>query len=77
MTVSVSFVVQHAKRMCSMCEISGFTVFSTLSHKGHDIRENVIEHKIIFYFSLQTVRNISLSKKNSVRYCYKCISVFM
>ena len=38
--------------------------FSTLSHKPHDFRQKVTEHKIcIFIFSTTFVGNISHSKK--------------
>ena len=52
--------------------------FSTLSHKRHDFRRNVIEHKMcILIFYTTFIWNISHSKKNSVRYCHKCENVFI
>jgi hypothetical protein len=52
--------------------------FSTLSHKWHDIRNNVIEHKMcVLMFSKTFVWNISHSKKNWARYDQKCVLVFM
>ena len=50
-------------------------VFS-LSHKQHDFREKVTEHKMcVLIFSTTFVWNISLYKKNWARYDRKCISV--
>jgi hypothetical protein len=47
--------------------------FSTLSHKRHDIRENVIEHKMcVLTFCTNFVWNICHSKKHSARYYHKC-----
>jgi hypothetical protein len=48
--VSVALVIQHAKRMrliillCVVCLVVPY--FSALSHKRHDFREKVIEHKM-------------------------------
>jgi hypothetical protein len=52
--------------------------FSTLSHKRHDFRRKVTEHKIcVSSFSTTFVWNIFHSKKNWARYDQKCILVFM
>jgi hypothetical protein len=47
--------------------------FSTLSRKGRDFREKVIEYKMcVSNFSTTFISNISHSKKNSARYYRKC-----
>ena len=53
--------------------------FSMLSHKRHDFRKNITEHKTcVLIFSTSLFPNISHSKKSSARYHHKCsISVFM
>jgi hypothetical protein len=52
--------------------------FSALSHKWHDFQKIKIKHKICgLIFSTTFVRNISHSKKNSVRYFHKFAYVFM
>ena len=48
--VYVALLIQHATRMCHI--VTSFVAplappyFSTLSHKRHDFREKVIEHKM-------------------------------
>ena len=70
--MSVALVTQHAKRMrrtiFSSVACPAVPYFSTLFHKHHDFRENVTEHKTcVLIFATISVRNISHSKKNSVR----------
>jgi len=54
--VSVALVMRHAMRMRSAvlssvaCAALKYFLFSTLSHKRHDFRKNVIEHKIRVFF---------------------------
>jgi hypothetical protein len=52
------------------------TYFSTLFHKRLDFRKKVTEHKMcVLIFSINSVWNISHSKKNWTKYDHKCISV--
>jgi hypothetical protein len=49
----------------------------TLSHKRHEYRKKVTEHKTcVSIFSANCVWNISHSKKNWARYDKKCILIF-
>jgi hypothetical protein len=49
---------------------------STLSHKRHDFREKVIEHKMCILIFSTFILNTSHSKKNTARYCHKCRDTF-
>jgi predicted CDP-diglyceride synthetase/phosphatidate cytidylyltransferase len=80
--VSVALVIQHAKRMrlviLSFVACLALQNFSTLSHKRHDFRKNVIENKMcVLIFSTSFVSNISHSKENSATYYHTCTYVFM
>ena len=46
--VFVALGIQHAMRMrrIIICDVSGLTIFSTLSRKRHDFGKKVIEHKM-------------------------------
>jgi len=75
--VFVVLVIQHAMRMrhiiLSPTACPAVPIFPTLSHKRHDLQENVLEYKMcVLIFSTKFARNISLSKKNSSRYYRKC-----
>jgi hypothetical protein len=66
----VALCIQHAMHMRhivpAVCPALHY--FSTLSHKQHDFRRNVIEYTIdIFIFSTKFVRKFSHSKKNLAR----------
>jgi len=75
--VFVVLVIQHVKRMrrviLSSVASTALQNFATLSHKRHDFREKVTEHKkkCVFIFSITFVRNVYRSKKNSEGYYHK------
>jgi len=63
----LDLVIQRGPRMrhIYICGLSGFTVFSTLSHKRHDFRKKVTEPKMfVLIFPTAFVSNISHFKKN-------------
>jgi hypothetical protein len=51
--------------------------FSTTSHKGHDFRNKVTEHKMCFGFLFKfSSGKISHSKNNAAKYYHKWYSYF-
>jgi hypothetical protein len=80
--VSVALVIQHEMHMHRIIFTSAASPavpnFSTLSHKRHNFRKQVMEHKMwVFIFSTTFELNISYSKKNWARYFHNCTYVFM
>jgi len=75
--VFVALVIQHAKHMrrtiWSSVACLALPQFSTLLHRRHDFRENVVEYKTCVLISYTNcVWNIYHSKKNWARYYHKC-----
>jgi hypothetical protein len=65
--VCVFAAVTRTHKLYLHCVVS---CCSTLSHKRHDFRKGVTEHKCVLNFSTTFVRNISHSEKHSARYEY-------
>ena len=75
--VFVALVIEHPKSMHRIILPSVarpiLPHFSKLSHKRHDLLDEVTEHKMcVLIFSTASVWKISHSKKNSARYYYVC-----
>jgi hypothetical protein len=80
--VSVTLVIQHAKRMRRIILSSvawlALSYFTLVSHKLLDFRENVTEHKTcVLIFSTTFVGNISHPKKKSAEYYHKYTQIFI
>jgi len=77
----VALGVQHAMRMChiAMCGPFGLNIiFPHYLINSTTLKRKVNEHKMcVLTFSINFVRNISHSRKNSERYYHKCTFVFM
>jgi hypothetical protein len=70
--VSVALVSQQTKRMrpiILLCDLSGSTIFSTLTHKRQDFREKITEQNMcVLILSTDFVCNVSHFQKNGARY---------
>jgi len=79
--VFVTLGIQHAMRMRRIVKSSLVPLYDIFTHNLINDKifcKKKIEHRMyVFIFSTTFVWNISHSKKNSVRYDHKCISVFM
>jgi hypothetical protein len=77
--VFVALVTQHAMRMnhIVICGLRTRKYFPTLSHKQHDFRKYVFEHKCVLIFFTTFVRNISHSTKKWAIHDHTCMLVFM
>jgi len=78
----VALVIQHAKLMqrtiMSSVACPELAYFSILSHKWHNVSEiKFFKIKLVPIFSTTFVWKSSHSKKNSARYCYKCIYIYI
>ena len=60
----VALLIQHAKRACHIVSIFvaslALPYLSLLSHKRHDFRENVIEHKMCVLIFSTTLSKVFL-----------------
>jgi hypothetical protein len=68
LNVSVALIVQHAERMrrnvLSSVACLVMSYFSTLSHKGHDLMEKVIDHKIrVLIFSTTSSKTFLILRR--------------
>ena len=69
--------MQQACVILSAASLAAQSV-SKISHKHHDFRKKVTEHKMcVLVFSTILSANTSHTKKHSARYCYKCENVFV
>ena len=63
---------------CHLCPAPLYNIFPTLSHKMHDFREKVTEHKLcVLIVSTTFVWKISHSNKKRARCDKKCVLVCM
>jgi hypothetical protein len=80
--LSVALVTWHAMSMShfvNLWPVWFYLIFPHYLFNGTTYgKKNIIQDKICFlFFSATIVWNISHSKKNWARYCYKCQKVFM
>ena len=69
LSVSLALVIHHAIRMryIAICGLSDCTVFSTLSHKRHDVRKKFLKLKCVFWISVKLLFKILLFLRSNGR----------
>jgi len=77
--VFVALGTQHAMRMRHfvICCLPHSAVFSSLPHKRHDFRKNILNTKCVLIFCTTSDSNTSHSKKQWASYDQKRILVFV
>jgi len=76
----LALLIRHANRIflrpfnIVICGLPDYTKFFHISHKRQYFRK---ERLCVLIFSTTFIRNTSHYKKNSARYCHKCILIFV